>query len=187
MKVLYIIPNFDFYVLAPPLGILYLSSYIKKYTNANVVIVEALRDNLSDEQILNIIEKENPNIIGIHCLTAFYKQAVTLCRKIKSMQKKYIVHLGGVHPTFMPYTTLKDSEADFVVVGEGEIPIKKIIDNNLSTKGIQGVYTLNDLKDDETQADGTPVKKAETVTISGLGNASADFISAFTSCCYCKR
>ncbi len=163
MKVLYVIPNFNSYVLAPPLGVLYLSSYIKKYTNANVVIVEALRDNLSDEQILNIIEKENPDLIGIHCLTAFYKQAVTLCKKIKSMQKKYKVHLGGVHPTFMPYTTLKDSEADFVVVGEGEIPIKKIIDNNLSTKGIQGVYTLNDLKNDETQADGTPVKKAETV------------------------
>ncbi len=163
MKILYIIPNFDSYVLAPPLGVLYLSSYAKKYAGAQVVIVEALRDNLSDEQIINIILKENPDLIGIHCLTAFYKQAVELSRKIKALEKNFIVHFGGVHPTFMPYTTLKDSNADFVVCGEGEIPIVKLLKNNLNPKGIQGVYTIKDLADDDTLIDGSPVLKAETV------------------------
>ncbi len=150
--------------MAPPLGVLYISSYIKKYSNASVVIIDALRDNLTYDQIIETVNKENPDIIGIHCLTAFYNQAVSISKKIKEIQNKnYITYLGGVHPTFMPYTTLKDSKADFVVLGEGEIPLKKILDNNLNYHNIQGVYSINDLKDDEFQINGDPVKKAETV------------------------
>ena len=164
MKILYIIPNFDSYVLAPPLGVLYLASYAKKYCGADVKVVDALRDNLSDEQLLKIVENENPDLIGIHCLTAFYNQTISISKKIKALtNKNYIVHIGGVHPTFMPYTTLKDSQADFVICGEGEIPIRTILDNNLNYRGIQGVYTLEDLKDDDTLVDGSPVLKAETV------------------------
>ncbi len=161
MKVLYIVPNFDSYVMAPPLGVLYLSSYAKKYCNADVKVVDALRDNLNTKQITNIALDWKPDIVGIHCLTAFYKQTIDIARSLK--QAGFMVHIGGVHPTFMPYTTLKDSGADFVVCGEGEIPIKKILDNNLNYRGIQGVYALEDLKDNDTLIDGTPVLKAETV------------------------
>ena len=53
MKILFVIPNFDSYVMAPPLGVLYLSSYAKKYCNAEVKIIDALRDNLNTKQITN--------------------------------------------------------------------------------------------------------------------------------------
>lgn len=161
MKILFVIPNFDSYVIAPPLGVLYLSSYAKKYCNAEVKIIDALRDNLNTKQITNIALEYNPDIIGIHCLTAFYKQTVDICRSLK--QAGFKVLIGGVHPTFMPYTTLKDSGADFVVCGEGEIPLLRLCENNLNHKNIQGVYDLESLKDDDTQIDGTPVLKAETV------------------------
>ncbi len=161
MKILFIIPNFDSYVMAPPLGVLYLSSYAKKYCNAEVKIIDALRDNLNTKQITNMALEYNPDIIGIHCLTAFYKQTVDICRSLK--QEGFKVFIGGVHPTFMPHTTLKDSGADFVVCGEGEIPLLRLCKNNLNHKNIQGVYDLESLKDDDTQIDGTPVSKAETV------------------------
>ena len=161
MKILFVIPHFDSYVMAPPLGVLYLSSYAKKYCNAEVKIIDALRDNLNTKQITNIALEYNPDIIGIHCLTAFYKQTVDICRSLK--QAGFKVLIGGVHPTFMPYTTLKDSGADFVVCGEGEIPLLRLCENNLNHKNIQGVYDLESLKDDDTQIDGTPVLKAETV------------------------
>lgn len=161
MKILFVVPNFDSYVMAPPLGVLYLSSYAKKYANAEVKIVDALRDNLNTKQITEIAKQYNPDLIGIHCLTAFYKQTVEISKSLKQLGFK--VHIGGVHPTFMPYTTLKDSGADFVVCGEGEIPLLKLCQNNLNHKNIQGVYDLESLKDDDTQIDGTPVLKAETV------------------------
>jgi len=161
MKILFVIPNFDSYVLAPPLGILWLSSYAKKYANAETKIVDALRDNLSTNDIIKIAKEYNPDLIGIHCLTAFYKQTIETSRALK--EEGFKIYIGGVHPTFMPYSTLKDSNADFVVCGEGEIPLLKLCENNFNHKNIQGVYDLESLKDDDTQIDGEPIKKAETV------------------------
>ena len=161
VKILFINPNFDSYVMAPPLGILYLSSYIKKYFDADTKCVDALRDNLKDEDVLKIANEYKPDIIGISCLTAVYNQTVALSKLFKA--NGYRVFIGGVHPTFMPYTTLKDTGADFIITGEGELPLLKYCQNGFNYEGIQGIYDINMLKDDETQTNGEPVIKAETV------------------------
>ena len=94
-------------------------------------------------------------------MTAVYKQTISITKALKQAGHK--VFIGGIHPTFMPYTTLKDSGADFVIAGEGELPLMQICQNNFNHKNIQGVYDIESLKDDETQINGLPVIKAETV------------------------
>ncbi len=160
MKVVLVIPNFDSYLVAPQLGILYISSYLKKH-GVEVVIIEGLRDNLSDKQIMDKVIAENPDAVGIHCLTGFYKQVVKLSNLVK--EQGYTCIVGGAHPTFMPYTSLLESKADYVICGEGEVAFLKLAQNNFVNNDIKGVYSLADLKDDDLLADGTPVKKAEYV------------------------
>ncbi len=160
MKVLLVIPNFDSYLVAPQLGVLYISSYLKKH-GVDVVVVEGLRDNLTDQQILDKINEEKPDAVGIHCLTGFYKTVVRLSNLIKENGHTCII--GGAHPTFMPYTTLSESKADYVICGEGEIPFLKLAQNNFVNNMIKGVYSLSDLKNDDFQTDGKPVAKAEYV------------------------
>lgn len=160
MKIVLIVPNFDTYVICPQLGVMYLSSYLKKH-GYEVKIIDALRDNLSYEQILNIVEKENPTGIGIHCLSSFVKQVRDLTKLLKN--KNYKVFIGGVHPTFSPYTTLEETGADFVICGEGEIPLLKLADNNFINNSIQGVYSLSDLRDNDTLQDGSPILKGEII------------------------
>ena len=127
MKLVLIIPNFDTYTITPQLGVLYISSFLKKHGH-NVVIIDALKDNLTPNQILKITKKENPDAIGVHCLSSFYKEASQIIKLLKI--DNYIVFVGGVHPTFAPYTTLKETGADFVVIGEGELPILELANNN---------------------------------------------------------
>ncbi len=160
MKVVLIVPNFDTYVLTPQLGVMYLSAYLKKYGH-EVKIIDALRDNLSDEQILQIAEKFNPDGIGIHCLSIFFNEVIKLTKLLKS--KNYKVFIGGVHPTFAPYTTLKKTGADYVILGEGEVPLLKLTENNFVNNNIQGVYSINDLKDNETDITGQAVKLGEII------------------------
>lgn len=159
-KIVLIIPNFDTYVITPQLGVMYLSSYLKKHGH-NVVIIDALRDNLNYKQILNLTEKENPEIVGIHCLSSFYNKVIDITKMLKD--KKYKVYIGGVHPTFLPYTTLKETGADYVMCGEGEIPLLKLINNNFINNGIQGVYSIDDLKDDFYMKDGSSILKSEVI------------------------
>jgi radical SAM superfamily enzyme YgiQ (UPF0313 family) len=142
------------------MGVLYLSSYLKQ-NGHEAIIIDALRDNLDYKQILERIESIKPDVIGIHCLSSFFSTVCDISNLLKD--KKYKVFIGGVHPTFQPYTTLKKSRADYVVCGEGEIPLLKLCNNNYEKNNIQGVYSINDLKDDFEDINGNPIKKAEIV------------------------
>ena len=63
------------------------------------------------------------------------------------------VIIGGVHPTFLPFRTLSDSGCDFVICGEGEIPLSRLIKNNFNPKGIKGVYHQGNLKSENQKTE----------------------------------
>ena len=88
MKIVLIVPNFDTYVICPQLGIMYLSAYLKKHGH-EVTIIDALRDNLSYEQIMAIVDRVKPDGVGIHCLSSFFKQVCDITKMLK--EKNYIV------------------------------------------------------------------------------------------------
>lgn len=155
MKLILIRPNYKSHIITPPLGIGYLASYLKK-AGIEVKIIDGLRDKISKEQILKKILEEKPDAVGITCLTAFYDEVVALSNLLKN--NNILCIIGGVHPTFLPYSTLLDSRADFVICGEAEIALLKLIKNNFIHYGIKGIYTINDLKSDDDLAE-----KATTV------------------------
>jgi radical SAM superfamily enzyme YgiQ (UPF0313 family) len=81
---------------------------------------------------------------------------VELSKYLKENGIKIII--GGVHATFLPYQTLRDSNADYVICGEGEIPLLKLLNNNMKNfdpetgggggGGFKGVYSLSNLNSD---------------------------------------
>lgn len=142
MKIALIRVNYHSHVITPPLGLGYISSYLKRKGH-NVLIIDALKENLSNEKILEIINKHNINVIGLTCLSAYFPEVCTLSKILKNEQKTVII--GGVHPSFMPKQTLEESCADFIIMGEGELAFSKLLDNNFDNTDIKGVYSLNTL------------------------------------------
>jgi radical SAM superfamily enzyme YgiQ (UPF0313 family) len=132
----------------PPIGLGYLSAYLKKH-GFNPKIIDANVFKADNKKLVELIMAENPDVVGISCLSASYNQTVELCQMLKKQSVKCII--GGVHPTFLPYQTLLDTKADFVICGEGEVPLLKLIQNNLISDNIPGVYSLQNLKSAETQ------------------------------------
>ncbi len=147
MKIVLVRPNYESHIITPPLGLGYLASYLKKH-GVEVKIIDALRDNQTTEALLERIVAEKPDAVGITCLTAFYKQVVTLSRLLK--QRNLRVVLGGVHPTFLPYQTLRDSQADYVIRGDGEIGLLKLVQNDFVNDGIPGVYSRQEIESGKT-------------------------------------
>ncbi|MDD3435814.1 MAG: radical SAM protein [Candidatus Gastranaerophilales bacterium] len=154
-KLILVRPNYNSHIITPPLGIGFLASYLKK-EGVDVKLIDGLKDNLSNEKILEIILKENPDAVGITCLSAFYNEVIELSHMVK--KENFSCFIGGVHPTFLPYKTLVDSKADYVVCGEGEIALTKLFKNNFKNKGIKGIYSLADLKDENQ-----PFEKCEII------------------------
>lgn len=155
MKIILVRPNYKSHIITPPLGIGYLAACLKR-EGIEVKIIDGLINKLTNEQILKKISIEKPDAVGITCLTAFYNEVMALSKVIKNNNVRTII--GGVHPTFLPYSTLIDSHADFVICGEGEIALSKLIKNNFNNYGIKGVYSVKDLK-----SDNDIIEKAETI------------------------
>ncbi|GAB1402350.1 radical SAM protein [Elusimicrobiota bacterium] len=146
MKITLVRVNIPTLQLVPPLGLGYISSYLNK-NGIETKIIDGLRDNLSNEQISEIIKNEKPDAVGIGCLTAEYNVVMNLSNLLKENGNRVI--LGGIHPSVFPYSTLVDSKADFVICGDGEIAFTKLALNNFQNKGLKGIYALKDLKEDE--------------------------------------
>lgn len=155
MKIVLVRPNYRSHIITPPLGLGYLSSYVRR-RGIETKIVDGLRDNLTPEETMRLVASENPDAVGITCLSAFYAEAVRMARMVKERGIRCVI--GGVHPTFMPYGTLLDSGADYVVCGEGEIALSKLAENGFSGDGIPGVYSLRTLS-----GENDAVRKAEIV------------------------
>jgi radical SAM superfamily enzyme YgiQ (UPF0313 family) len=154
-KIALIRPFFDSLHVSPQLGLGYLSSYLKQH-GYSVLLIDALRDRLSLDAVLERIQSESIEVIGITCMTPYYHEAVTMSLYFKD--KGYTVVFGGVHPTFMPYQTLVDSKADYVFCGEGEIALLKLLENNMDNQGIKGVYSLKNLNDADS-----PYERADII------------------------
>ncbi len=142
MKVVLVRPNYNSHIITPPLGVGYLASFLKS-NGIEAKLIDALRDGLSTNSVVSMAVAEKADAVGITCLTAFYKEVVELSRSLKQNGQRVII--GGVHPTFMAAETLRETQADFVVCGEGEIALLQLLENGFDNTGIEGVYSQADL------------------------------------------
>lgn len=148
MKIALVRPNYESHIITPPLGLGYLSSYLKN-SGVETVMIDGLKERLDLPRLIQRILDVNPDAVGITCLTAFYKEVVTLSRELRKNKIRTII--GGPHPTFLPYRTLLESQADYVVCGEGEIPLLDLARNHFRSNNIRGVYSLENLKDERQE------------------------------------
>jgi len=122
---------------------------IFNYSNIIEENDKKIRCGISDDEIINIINKENPKIIGIGCLfTMYFWDVLSIARLIKKVNSKIKVVLGGNHATIFAKDILKESSIDFIVRGEGEITFyelcNNIINNHPSLDSILGLTYRNE-------------------------------------------
>ena len=154
MKAVFVRPNYPTYFITPPLGIGYLSACAKK-VGIETRIIDGVKLRLSEEVLLKQILDENPDWVCITCLSAFFDEVKSVALHIREKNKNIKIIIGGCHPTFMPYMTLAETKCDYVICGEGEISLPQLILQG-NNKGIKGVYSINDLPDENT-----PFEKSE--------------------------
>lgn len=110
------------YLGAHPINLGILAAYIRQWHE--VVIL----DMSVDEDALTKLKKINPDLVGITGTTLSINMAYS-CADF-ARENGYKVVMGGSHVSVLPEEALKHCDA--VVIGEGEIAFKKIIDENLT-------------------------------------------------------
>jgi len=127
---------------APPLGLLYLGSYVKKLGHQVTIIDADVEGYTLDELAKRILNKE-ADLIGITVMTPFAANVLNLCKKIKILQPASKICLGGIHITATGQETIKESKyVDYLAVGEGEYTLAELLEaleNKTDFRQIRGL------------------------------------------------
>ncbi len=135
-------PKEKFTSYGPPLGLCYISAYLKMKGFQDVKGVDLNID--STEDLKRLLKDHENNIVGIYCATKSFNESIEFAKIAKANGS--IVIMGGPHPTLCPEEILQNENADFVVIGEGEINFYELVTalyENKSFEEIGGIGYKN--------------------------------------------
>ncbi len=164
----------------PPLGLAYISAFVKKFGGYEVKIFDAnlmaikgftlghysRLEEVEDELISNI-DEFNPDVVGIGCPFHFiYRTAHRIAGRIKKKRNGIITVMGGAYPTISPEVALKDENVDFIIIGEGEKAFLNLLE------ALNGRFSFDKLTAVGYRTNGQMVIKREFDLLESLENLS---------------
>ena len=108
-----------------PLGLLYIAACLEKESH-KVEFLDFDNDYMDRNKFKNFVLRFKPEVVGITSTTSTINHAKQIARDVKNISNIPII-VGGIHATIAPEDILKEDFIDFIVVGEGEVTIIKLI------------------------------------------------------------
>jgi anaerobic magnesium-protoporphyrin IX monomethyl ester cyclase len=107
---------------AQPLGFLYMISLLREHFPGRfeIDLVEQALYDLSFDQMRERIRNFDPDIVGFSAMSMEAKEMAELAKIVKELKPSCPTILGGPHASVFYDYVLKDTNIDYVVIGEGE-------------------------------------------------------------------
>lgn len=142
------------YIPFPPIDLIYAAGYLRA-AGQDTEIIEASIKHLSHRQIAKIVKQKDPGFVFIPTTYFSLESDKQLLALIKKELPGIKTVLGGPAVTHQPELALDDGSADFVALGEFELPLSGILKGDYSeniayrsgNKIISGPRHLLDLAD----------------------------------------
>jgi anaerobic magnesium-protoporphyrin IX monomethyl ester cyclase len=157
----------------PPAWVAYLTGYLKAGGYQDIVFLDAMTHNLSEEQLRSRLLELKPDVVGCTAITPSIYKAEQVLQLCKQINPEVVTVLGGIHATFMYAPVLKEAPwIDVIVRGEGEqifLDLIRAIDQGdwpARRASIQGIAYM---------ADGQVVANAAAPTIKDLDSITPDW------------
>ena len=126
MRILFVHPNYksggaEIAGNWSPGWVAYVAGYLKAGGYDDYRFVDAMVDDLNEEQLRAVFRAEQPDLIGTTAMTPAIYTAQRLLQIAKEECPKAVTFLGGIHATFMFQQILGEAPwIDAIVRGEGE-------------------------------------------------------------------
>jgi radical SAM superfamily enzyme YgiQ (UPF0313 family) len=132
---------------SPPLGLAYLASALSE-AGIEVKILDLVVYPFSQTMLQNVLEKFQPQMVGLTAVTMTFDNAMGVIREIKRLNPDILSVMGGPHVTFCTRETLKKHSAlDILVLGEGEhtiVDLCRTVDTGSDWDGVKGIVYRKD-------------------------------------------
>ena len=127
----------------PPLGVLYVATYLKEFSNHSVFAFDAQAERWDVEQLVEAILQKNPHVVGLGAWTDFWYGAFKTAELLKQRKPDVHIVIGGPHIGIYPQEALEYSAADSVIMGDAEVPFLLLcncVANGIRPNHIPGVH-----------------------------------------------
>jgi len=125
----------------PPIGLLYVASYLRKMRPSSDIKVYDFQ--VDDRDFFSFLKEFDPDVIGITCQSALVTSTLVLAEKIKAFSRRIKIVVGGVHASIRPEDLLACDAVDVVVRCEGEETFLELCvtfsSGKASLSGIKGI------------------------------------------------
>ncbi|MDP3014468.1 MAG: radical SAM protein, partial [Candidatus Subteraquimicrobiales bacterium] len=126
----------------PPIGLIAIYSYMKA-NGFDITFLDTQVGNWNEISLRRYLLKGNFDIIGISVFTTSAEASFYTARLVKDTLPKSVVVFGGVHATALPERTLEECQnCDFIILGEGELPFKRLIEKLEAGESYAGIKSL---------------------------------------------
>ncbi len=116
----------DNYGVYPPINLAYVAA-VARHNEFEVRLVDANAARLGKKNVLAILRRFSPDAVLFTATTYLFHQTLGWIRFLKEqMDIKVIV--GGVHVSLYPKETLQHEEIDYIVLGDCENTLPKLLD-----------------------------------------------------------
>lgn len=130
----------------PPLGLLYLASSIKAHSKHSIKVVDAFCLNLDKPGLIQAIEDERPDVIGLSTSTHTFLDSMEALEEASRRLPDAKIILGGYHATFAAEEILRAYPfVDYILKGEAEYSMLELLDcieKGRDPAGVEGISYL---------------------------------------------
>jgi len=136
------------YIQNVPLNYIHLSAYLREKGH-EPTIFDMIFDDVTPEAVDTWIRERGVRVVGIGCMTCEFPEAIAEARRLKAAHPGMRVVLGGAHPSGAPEDCLESGVVDYVIAGEGEIALTKLLEAleaSREPEGISGLWLIRDGK-----------------------------------------
>jgi len=134
------------YIQNVPLNYVHLAAFVRE-RGYHPLILDMVFDEMTPDRVDREIREHGIRVVGIGCMTCEVPQAFEQARRLKAVHPGLQIVFGGAHPSGDPEKCLRTGVVDYVIVGEGEMPLAGLLDalrDGRDPAGIQGLWYMRD-------------------------------------------
>ncbi|MFX1392519.1 MAG: B12-binding domain-containing radical SAM protein [Promethearchaeota archaeon] len=128
-----------FYASSPPLGLMYLATYLKN-SGHKISILDQAAVNYENSDVINWVKKGDPDVVGFSILCASIENAKIISKAIKTWNPNLNTIFGNYLATFYARKILENYDwVDICVRGDGETTFSELTEKIELNKNLNEV------------------------------------------------
>lgn len=140
MRILLVAYDNDSYIHWFPQGLGYIAGILKR-KNHDVEIYNQDKFHYPDEHLTAYLDKNKFDVVGVGVIAGYYQYAklLKISEAINNSKNRPFYILGGHGPSPEPEYFLKKTQADAVIIGEGEETVVELVDAIANKKKLDSI------------------------------------------------